>query len=168
MGITTDGAAAMKKLGYLVQYERQLCLNHGIHLAVLDCLYSKKTIFKESSIIFNEQEDFSDEYDDKLNINDASDSFEIELIDNLDLLITKVRKIIKVFKYSPAKMEILENLKLDSGGEKMPGKIFLDVKTRWRSLEEMINIFCKTIDGYVSLYAVLKKQMSLFVKKYLN
>ncbi len=40
-------------------------------------------------------------------------------------------------------MEILVNLKLNSEEEKISANVFLDVKTRWVSLEEMTDIFLK-------------------------
>lgn len=38
-GIVTDGAAVMKKFGRLSKRQNQLCLAHGLHLAVADILY---------------------------------------------------------------------------------------------------------------------------------
>jgi hypothetical protein len=42
VSIVTDGAAVMKKVGEICPCEQQLCLVHGLHLAVTDVLYSKK------------------------------------------------------------------------------------------------------------------------------
>lgn len=39
VSITTDGAAVMKKVGKLININQQLCLAHGIHLAVTKVLY---------------------------------------------------------------------------------------------------------------------------------
>ena len=41
-GITSDGAAVMKKVARLLQIESQLCLAYGIHLAVVDSLVVSK------------------------------------------------------------------------------------------------------------------------------
>lgn len=41
MAITTDGASVMKKVGNEVPATHQVCLAHGIHLAVIDVLYKK-------------------------------------------------------------------------------------------------------------------------------
>jgi hypothetical protein len=41
VGICTDGASVMCKVGKLVSREHQLCYAHGIHLAVQDVLYMK-------------------------------------------------------------------------------------------------------------------------------
>lgn len=42
IGITTDGASVMVKIGKLVSCYQQLCFAHGIQLAVVDILYKKK------------------------------------------------------------------------------------------------------------------------------
>ncbi len=79
---------------------------------------------------------------DELNIKYISKvSNKIELTKNWMSLINKVRQTEKIFCHSPAKMEILENFKKESGNNLLLGKIFLDVKTRWNTLEEMLNIF---------------------------
>ena len=39
--MVTDGASVIKKTGKLPQITHQLCLSHGVHLAVVDVLYKK-------------------------------------------------------------------------------------------------------------------------------
>lgn len=41
--MSTDGASVMRKMGRLLPIEQQLCLAHGIQLAVIDVLYDKKS-----------------------------------------------------------------------------------------------------------------------------
>ena len=41
VGICTDGASVMCKVGKLIDVQHQLCLAHGIHLAVHDVLYKR-------------------------------------------------------------------------------------------------------------------------------
>ena len=41
VSITTDGAAVMQKVGRLIGTHHQLCLAHGIHLAVAKILYKR-------------------------------------------------------------------------------------------------------------------------------
>jgi hypothetical protein len=41
VGICTDEASVMCKVGKLISGEHQLCYAHGIHLAVQDVLYKK-------------------------------------------------------------------------------------------------------------------------------
>lgn len=42
VAICTDGASVMCKVGKLIEAEQQLCLAHGIQLAVLDVFYRHK------------------------------------------------------------------------------------------------------------------------------
>ena len=42
VGLVTDGASVMAKLGRLTGVEHQQCHSHGIHLAVTDVLYARK------------------------------------------------------------------------------------------------------------------------------
>lgn len=42
IGITTDGASVMVKVGKLLPCYQQLCFAHGIQLAVVDVLYKTK------------------------------------------------------------------------------------------------------------------------------
>ncbi|GBN85180.1 hypothetical protein AVEN_93740-1 [Araneus ventricosus] len=46
IGVTTDGASVMVKVGKLMSCYNQLCFSHGLHLAVVDILY-KKNIERE-------------------------------------------------------------------------------------------------------------------------
>ncbi len=68
----------MKKLGRLLLCEHKICINHGIHLAVMDSLYLSKPI--RSNVLVNHvQDSLSDEssdcFDDEMffeqeNVND--------------------------------------------------------------------------------------------------
>lgn len=44
VAITTDGAKVMVKMGRQLPFTHQLCMAHGLHLAVMDVLYSKEVI----------------------------------------------------------------------------------------------------------------------------
>lgn len=44
VSITTDGAKVMVKMGRQLPIIHQLCMAHGLHLAVMDVLYSKEVI----------------------------------------------------------------------------------------------------------------------------
>lgn len=50
---TSDGDTTVKKLAELLQLPKQLCVNHGIHLAVTDVVYKKTN--KKTSTIQNQQ-----------------------------------------------------------------------------------------------------------------
>ncbi len=169
VGITTDGAALMKKIGRLLLCEHQICINHGIHLAVMDSLYLSKSI--RGNVLENHvQDSLSDEssdcFDDEMffeqeNGNDNEVAFD----EYWEQLISKTRKTIKVFKYSPAKTEILENLKAASCRPKLPGKLIMDVKTRWNSLEEMINMFLKNFEWIEQALRSLKEKINFSSKE---
>ena len=60
VGITTDGASVMVKLGRLLNIEHQQCQSHGVHLAVTDLIY-KITAEPSSPILaYSDGEDDSD------------------------------------------------------------------------------------------------------------
>ena len=42
VAICTDGCSLMKKLGQNLDIDQQLCLAHGVHLAVTKVIYRKK------------------------------------------------------------------------------------------------------------------------------
>ncbi|XP_011859119.1 PREDICTED: uncharacterized protein LOC105556635 [Vollenhovia emeryi] len=42
VAITTDGASVMKKVGKIVNTDQQICLVHGIQLAILEVLYNRQ------------------------------------------------------------------------------------------------------------------------------
>ena len=65
----TDGAAVMKKFGKAFLPTHQLCLAHGIHLAICDALY-KTTPIQEVIPDLDEEEDFAL---DDISISDDSD-----------------------------------------------------------------------------------------------
>lgn len=52
VSIGSDGASVNIKYGQSVSAILQLCMNHGIHLAVLKVFYAKPLIFSESEVIF--------------------------------------------------------------------------------------------------------------------
>ena len=62
MASTEDGASIMKKYGRLNGIENQFCINHAIHLAVLDAFYKKVSVVNKPV--------------DKISDSDSSDSDE--------------------------------------------------------------------------------------------
>ena len=123
--ITTDGAAVMQKVGKLLSCKLQLCFAHAIHLAVLDILYKKH---KSST---------NDDSDCDLNSDDDQDEgFHVELKDdkaefpeNLDILIRKVRTVVKLFRKSPTKNDVnLQKYIKEEFGKEI--QLLIDVKTR--------------------------------------
>ena len=128
VGIMTDGASVMKKVGRILPVNQQLCFAHGVQLAVIEVLYQKQDIEREIDQQFDEDEqsdiendfsesnsceddDFSD--NDKLVDLDASHNWhrgnKFDVIEvNCGPVIKKVRKVIVMFRRSPKKNDILQ------------------------------------------------------------
>ena len=122
VSIVCDGAPVMLKMGRLSKIHQQICLVHGVHLAVVDVLYSK------DSTSFDLQETVSDIHTDYNNMDstpligdisseDDGDDDDDEVYDdviippyalNINATITKVRNIVRMFRRSPLKNETLK------------------------------------------------------------
>lgn len=135
VAVTSDGPNVMKKFGRESPAEMVLCMNHAIHLAVTDVLYTEKTAGECES---NSEESDSD-----------SDCYEYdehsEVITNRDIrpdlknILEETRKIINLFRRSPLKnAKLQEYVRSEHNKEK---SLFRDVKTRWNSIETMISRF---------------------------
>lgn len=168
VSIMTDGASVMTKIGRISSTYQQLCFAHGIQLAVIDVLYKKKskvtaqTTMDQSSDNENEsgiEEDNSEldeessdvdegnsdvDYEDDSNFGIDIAYDEIQIIDiqeNFKPLVEKVRKIVRMFRRSPLKNEVLQSyVKIECPDEL---SLILDSKTRWNSLAIMLNRFYK-------------------------
>lgn len=153
--ITTDGPNVMVKVGKLIDAEHQLCFAHGIHLAVCDTLYRKTTIqIESSSSEATNIENMSDIDDEDLENLDClisgftviSQSDQIQEIPdltnerNINDTIKKVRQIVKYFKRSPTKNNIVlqKYVKCEHGKELL---LLLDCRTKWNSLLTMLERF---------------------------
>lgn len=153
IGITTDAASVMKKLGRLITSDHQQCYNHGIHLAVLDVLTVRVSENDSGS-----DDDDIDDADDDMDLYENSDGDESsavnlssELIEQAPLMKTdinsalnRVRKIVRMFRRSPVKNAVLQNLVRESHGHELA--LLLDVPTRWNSQETMLNRFLTIYD----------------------
>ncbi|GBP29860.1 hypothetical protein EVAR_20189_1 [Eumeta japonica] len=142
----------MIKVGRLVCAEQQLCLAHGINLAVCDVLYKKHNYLQDSPTS-DDMDDNND--DDHLEDLDCSESGlilmsqndlarehipELTQDENIKELIEKVRKVVIYFKRSPLKNETVlqKYVKIEHGKEL---SLLLDCKTRWNSLLTMLERF---------------------------
>lgn len=162
VAIVTDGPNVMLKVGRIVKTEHQLCIAHGIHLAVCDVLYRNKNqqdkpIEREDEVVFQEESEElpndDDEFDEE-NILDLADtglvsasSEDLQLGDvgelsdseiyNISDVVKKVRAVVLIFKRSPTKNDTIlqKYVKAEKGKEL---SLLLDVKTRWNSLLSMI------------------------------
>ncbi|GBP26293.1 hypothetical protein EVAR_95462_1 [Eumeta japonica] len=121
----------MIKVGRLVCAEQQLCLAHGINLAVCDVLYKKHNYLQDSPTS-DDMDDNND--DDHLEDLDCSESGlilmsqndlarehipELTQDENIKELIEKVRKVVIYFKRSPLKNETVlqKYVKIEHGKE---------------------------------------------------
>ncbi len=136
--LTTDGAAVMKKLGRISEKPQQLCIAHGIHLAVLEVIYQNYSHVEESDVKEQEEElDASEE---------SGFAFEqpnrpLDLNQNLGEIVKKIRRIVKLFRISPLKEETLKMYTRAAHGKEIA--LVLDVRTRWNSLLIMVERFVK-------------------------
>ena len=48
IGIMIDGASVMKKVGRILPVNQQLCFAHGVQLAVIEIIYQKQDIERET------------------------------------------------------------------------------------------------------------------------
>lgn len=144
--LTTDGPNVMIKVGNLMPCFQQRCFAHGIQLAIIDVLYKDglaeelipdQEVFQE--IIDNaDQSDLSDDDDNGFIVNCTPPS--VKIASNYKDLITKIRKIVKIFRKSPTKNDlILQKYILEEHGKRL--ELILDCKTRWNSLVNMLERF---------------------------
>lgn len=167
VSITTDGVSVMKKVGKLIDPHHQLCIAHGIQLAVIKVLYNNKTDLHEANKLRDEnidedsESDTGNESDSEYSDNEENeifhDDFEIEyeaggtidqalpvptFLSNIELngLITKIRKVVKIFRKSPTKNDkiLQKHVKEEFNKEY---SLILDCKTRWNSLLAMLERF---------------------------
>lgn len=173
VAIVTDGPSVMVKVGKLLNTEHQLCFAHGIHLAVCDVLYGKKSEKKDSNervveqILESDESDGDEEQHFKAdaevinssenvaffvdNNNSSTGIAELTSDLNISKTITNVRKIVKFFKRSPTKNElVLQKYVITEKGKEL--SLLLDVKTRWNSLLTMI-------ERFVELKTCIKKAL---------
>lgn len=158
-GSTHDGAAIMKKYGNEISAESQLCHNHGIHLAVKDLFYSSgggdtdTESDDESYQDTDVDESLSDDIEievsnltDDNNLNFENYDSENQYIPTfnhktINTVLIETRKMIKKFKKSGVKNNILQTYIFDQEKKKL--RLLLDCKTRWNSLVPMLERFIK-------------------------
>lgn len=144
----------MVKFGKICLFNYLLCLNHTIQLAVLDAVYTKpsKTDPKanqqqeisqsedlsdsSSDENFDEPESEADHESEEIDLNSSDEeSTEVEVVflpATYSATIDRMRKIVKLFKFSPLANATLQKIIVDGGGKKR--QLPLDVRTRWSSL----------------------------------
>ena len=137
---TTDGASVMLKFGRLSGSEMQLCYSHAVQLSIMAVFYSKQ---KETN--FEEEiDDNSSNEDDVEEYQFLSEHFLFTNHMKINDTITIIRKIVKMFKASPVKNSILQKYIMDA--EKKELSLLLDCRTRWSSLQIMVERFLRVLD----------------------
>ena len=144
----TDRASMMVKFGKIVPTKHQTCYTHRVHLAIQEVLYEKNqsnNLDEEKVESDNDEEEDSDSdneensrfIDDKTNESISLPKVKV----HFQSVIIKVWNIVKLFRKSPVKNDVLqEEVKKHHGREVA---FILDCRTRWNSLLAMIQQFLK-------------------------
>ena len=137
VSIVSDGASVMKKLGKISQLETKLCYAHSVHLAVCDVLY------KNRSVTHIAGEDYDDDQDEEMyeeSFGSVTPTIALNEVPvfNLEIenVLKKVRKVVKIFRKGPVKNEVLQKYVLLEQNKEL--SLVLDRKTRWSSMYEMV------------------------------
>lgn len=192
IGVSSDGASTMKcAFGKEKNVLNQLCLNHGIHLAIMDFFYSKKNEKEESdekSYENFDEEEINDEkefYETLEIINEEDECSEVILFDDIKEIISNVRSIIKKFKYSGYKKDLLKSIIEEKENKSTDCKnniskditktaknteksLHLDVKTRWNSLLKMLESFISQYQSIKETLLVLNEREYFVTEKQLE
>ncbi len=165
VGMTTDGAAVMKKIGRLAEVEHQLCHAHGIHLSVCDVLYCKGANMEkdEDDDVEDQEEEEEEEEESEEEDEDESRTWTegslLEVVPDFQGSIRKVRKIVLLFRRSPLKNDLLMEVCQKEYGKSLV--LLRDTRTRWNSMLKMLQRFLE-IRAAVAKALVDLKQVDLF------
>ena len=149
---TEDGASIMKKYGRLNGIENQFCINHAIHLAVLDTFYKKVSVVNKpvDKISDSDNSDSDEETENQFNSYSGDHNLDIDLVCNNEIeynlkdanindVLQNSRKIIRFFRRSLIRNNLLQRYVEEINGKKF--SIILDCRTRWNSLIPMMERF---------------------------
>lgn len=144
IAIVTDGCAVNIKIAKEADIFQQLCLAHMLQLCISDVLYPKKRKkiddIVSSTIIESVSEYEFDSDNDEFMV--YIESIEDEIIhQDYGPIISKVRKIINLFKRSSVKNDILQKYVVSDFNKEI--SLDIDCKTRWSSLLMMLEKFLK-------------------------
>ena len=149
-----DGATVIIKMAKLNCIHQQTCLVHGVHLAVVAILYSKSptTIFIQGidgnvydvseydPMAYNLFVDFDSIDDDSEDDEVIEDALIPSFGMNIHSVVAKVRNVVRIFRKSPLKNEIIQSYIGKLLGKNLD--LIFNCKTRWNnSLIKMIDIF---------------------------
>jgi hypothetical protein len=138
--MTTDGASVMAKVGRLLDDDvpiHQLCLAHGIHLAVMDTFYCSASSTHED--ISSDDDESQDEC--SVGAGSTQMTFNPATLPALGALVVDVRKIVRKFRKSPLLTSSLDKYAKQDSTLQKSLKLCLDVRTRWNSLLAMLKRF---------------------------
>ena len=136
----SDGANVMQKFARLSPALQQFCYNHGLHLAVIKVFYVKNCNIKqisESDSDSSERGNDSD-FDSDTEIIETNN---MNLNPEINITIDAIRKISKVFRKSAVKNNILQKYVIEK--EKKELMTILDCRTRWNTMETMVERFLR-------------------------
>ena len=147
VSIVSDGASVMKKLGKISQLDlcyahgvHQFCYAHGVHLAVCDVLYKNKSVTHIAGKDYDDDQD-EEMYKEGFDIVTPTIASNKVPVSNLEIenVLKKVRKVVKIFRKSPMKNEVLQKYVLLEQNKSL--SLVLDCKTHWSSMYEMVERF---------------------------
>lgn len=141
---TNDGCSMMQKYAEFIKCESQLCLIHAIHLAVTKTFY-------QTNLQSNKQESDSESDEDNfIHSNDSQSESEFddsdpddifELVESVSEILKKARSLVKYFRSSHVRFNILQQYVKLAEGKELTLK--LDVRTRWNSILAMVQRILK-------------------------
>lgn len=146
VAVTSDGPNVMKKFGRESPCEMVLCVNHAIHLAILDTFCKKQsdvTAARNASHSddghSSSEEASSTENDDEFNI--SNEEARPQIVDDINNVMSETRSIIRFFRKSPLNTIALQKHVVAEFGVELV--LLLDVRTIWNSMLTMIERFLK-------------------------
>jgi hypothetical protein len=169
IGSTGDGARVMLKFGEDSPADYFICMNHGIHLAVVDVLYKNKFSNINIETCESSEEDANsnsdDDTDDVASVeeNDKkteevnyfyTKTYSYKNFHNLNIsyqkAVDETRRVVKYFRKSPLKNSFLQRHVKQEFNKEM--NLILDNNTRWNSLEAML-------ERYINLSECVKSAL---------
>jgi hypothetical protein len=158
---TQDGAAVNKKTLSMTELIQQFCLNHAIHLGVVDTLYKKNgTNIREAiDLEIDDEENDIDNYAES-NLFESFEEPEDSNIDYFEVnirmqqtilflihffikqVLKAARKVVKFIKMSAVRNDIFQAKVKQEFGRNI--ELHLDVRHRWNSIFQMIDPLLKT------------------------
>ena len=125
----------MVKTGTLIPAFQQLCYAHGLQLGILDVLYKKQgqsdddPLENSEAEINNDESNVTEESEDGgFTVEEVPSDMEGEWIYDFYDIINRVRKIVRLFKGSPTKNDVLQGYIKKEFGRRI--ELNIDCKTR--------------------------------------